>query len=367
MSDKTKPDELPATKDETTDLLDAATDFLVDSAIPVPFWKNVAKALRQLSTAAIEWPAAYFEGKAAEKRAETKARVKIIEENTDQITGKMEVPSEYAQKAVKKYGEKILREQSNLDKICAIAIKLLKKEKSTSSTNQSTDSGEEKTINDDWLNNFEEEARQKSTEDMQLRFGRILAGEIRNPGAYSIKAVKILGELTPWAAQSFKWLCSRCVVWGDPAAGFLYDARVPSLGGNANRNTLAGHGITFDDLNILNEHGLIISEYHSSHTYNWSILGEVSPRPMPFWYQGRYWALFPLEGWDKNQEQFRLWGIALSQVGRELFRVADQDPAPRFTEDLKKFFVKQHLRMDEVDKSDDPWKELPTDTSGSVE
>ena len=136
MSDKTKPDELPATEDETTDLLDAATDFLVDSAIPVPFWKNVAKALRQLSTAAIEWPAAYFEGKAAEKRAETKARVKIIEENTAQITGKMDVPSEYAQKAVKKYGEKILREQSNLDKICAIAIKLLKKEKSTSSTNQ---------------------------------------------------------------------------------------------------------------------------------------------------------------------------------------------------------------------------------------
>ena len=245
MSDETKPDQLPMTEDETTDLLDAATDFLVDSAIPVPFWKNVAKALRQLSTAAIEWPAAYFEGKTAEKRAETQARIKIIEENTTQITGQMEVPPEYAQRAVKKYGEKILREQSNLDKICAIAVNLLKKEKSTNSTDQSADHGEERAINDDWLNGFEEEARQKSTEDMQLLFGRILAGEIEKPGTYSTRTVKILSQLDQNAAALFKNLCSMCVVLKNPVNDYVFDARVPSLGGSAADNALRKYGLGF--------------------------------------------------------------------------------------------------------------------------
>ena len=340
MSDETKPDQLPVTEDETTDLLDAATDFLVDSAIPVPFWKNAAKALRQLSTAAIEWPAAYFEGKTAEKRAETKARIKIIEENTAQITGQIEVPAEYAQRAVKKYGEKILREQSNLDRICAIAVNLLKKEKSASPTEQSAEGGEERVINDDWLNGFEEEARQKSTEEMQLLFGRILAGEIRKPGAYSIKAVKILGQLDQNAAALFKNLCSICVVLENPVDGYVSDARVPSLGGSAANNALRKYGLGFFYLNILNEYGLIIPDYNSWYEYNVIPENETPPDSPRLWHQGRYWDLL-----IQSPLQFRVSGVELSRAGRELFHIVDQDPMPEYTEDLKKFFAQQNLQM----------------------
>ncbi|MBW4527724.1 MAG: DUF2806 domain-containing protein [Phormidium tanganyikae FI6-MK23] len=35
-------------------------------------------------------------------------------------------------------------------------------------------------INEDWLNNFEKHASQKSTGEMQLLFGRILAGRSKN-------------------------------------------------------------------------------------------------------------------------------------------------------------------------------------------
>ena len=340
MPDETKPDQLPETEDETTDLLDDAADFLVDSAIPVPFWKNVAKALRQLSTAAIEWPAAYFEGKAAEKRVETEARIKIIEENTAQITGQMKVPPEYAQRAVKKYGEKILREQSNLDKICAIAVNLLKKEKSASPTEQSAEGGEERVINDDWLNGFEEEARQKSTEEMQLLFGRILAGEIRKPGAYSIKAVKILGQLDQNAAALFKNLCSICVVLENPVDGYVFDARVPSLGGSAANNALRKYGLGFFYLNILNEYGLIIPDYNSWYEYNVIPENETPPDSPRLWHQGRYWDLL-----IQSPLQFRVSGVELSRAGRELFHIVDQDPMPEYTEDLKKFLAQQNLQM----------------------
>ena len=351
MSDETKPDQLPMIEDETTDLLDAATDFLVDSAIPVPFWKNAAKALRQLSTAAIEWPAAYFEGKTAEIRAGTEARIKITENITTQIAQQMEVDSEYARTAVKKYGKKILREQVNLNKVSAAAINELEKSESDGSTDQSTDSNEEKTISDDFLNSFEEEARQKDTKEMQLLFGRILAGEISQPGSYSIRAVKILGQLDQKVATLFKKLCSICTVLEFPNSKYVIKAKVLSLGGNAGTNALSEYGLNFDQLNILNEYGLIDSHYNYLSTYDVIALSGNRSYVFPFRYQGRYWALFTLPGWNKDQKQFQVSGVMLSQVGRELFPIVDLDPVESYTEDLKKFFARQHLEMLEFNRS----------------
>ena len=101
------------------------------------------------------------------------------------------------------------------------------KEKFDSSAEQSAEGGEEKTISDDFLNSFEEEVRQKSSEDMQLLFGRILAGEIRKPGTYSIRTVKILGQLSQGVAGLFRQACSICVAIEIPIGGSILDIRVP--------------------------------------------------------------------------------------------------------------------------------------------
>ena len=350
MSDETKPNQLQTTEDDASTPLDVATDLLLDSTIPAPIRKNAFKAFDRLCSALIDVPVGALERRSAEKRAETEARIKIIEENTAQIVGQMKVPPEYVRRAGNKFAEKIIREQVNLDKICAIAVNLLKKEKSASSTDQGADSGAEKTISADLLNSFEEEARQKDTKEMQLLFGRILAGEISQPDSYSIRAVKILGQLDQDAAILFKKLCSVCVVHGAPVAKQIFDARVPTLGGAPGRNALSKYGLGFRELNILNEYGLIISEYNSWHEYNlWTGNGN-HPLLAPLWHQGRYWALFALPGWNKNQQQFRLTGVALSHAGRELFPIIDSDSMKGYTEELKKFFAQQHLEMREVDR-----------------
>ena len=64
-------------------------------------------------------------------------------------------------------------------------------------------------------------------------------------------------------------------------------------------------------------------------------------------HQGRSWVLFPFPDWD-SKPKFRLSGVALSRVGCELLRIVDQDPMPEYTEDLKKFFAGQNLKMTEV-------------------
>ena len=58
-------------------------------------------------------------------------------------------------------------------------------------------------------------------------------------------------------------------------------------------------------------------------------------------------VLVPSQDRDNNPE-FKLAGVVLSHVGRELFHIVDQDPMPEYTEDLKKFFAAQKLHMVEA-------------------
>ena len=347
MSEEKNGHELETIKDETSGALDVVTDLLSDTVIPAPIRRNAWKAFKQLCTAAIEVPVAYLEGKAAEIRTGTESRVKIIKENADQIAEQMNVPPEYARRAANKFAEKIIREQVNLDAISAVAAGELNKDESTNPTGPNTDDTAEKPISDDWLNSFDKEASQKSSEEMQFFFGRILAGEIRQPGSYSIKAVKILGNLHQSAANLFKKLCSASVVLRIPGSKEILDIRVPSLGGDAALNVLRPYGLGFSQLNILHEYGLIIADYNSWRDYRMCVVNENSQITLPFSHRERQWALLPSADW-KNPDELRVSGVALSQAGCELSRIVDLDPMEKYTENLKKFFAEQKLQMVEV-------------------
>lgn len=377
MSDQTQTSESAPANDKVDAVLERVTEF-VPVDLPATVLRNAAKAFGQLCSAIVGWPVAFLEGKVTEERARTESRLKLIRVSTDQIAQQMKVNPEYASRAANKFAGKIIREQLNLDAVSAIAVDELRADEPASSTNQHANNGEEKTINDDWLNTFEEEARQKSTEEMQLLFGRILAGEIRKPGSYSIRAVKILGELDQNTAALFKKLCSICVVLENPVeirndrpvqvinvplldsnsgstcaildipdAKQIVDVRAPSLDGNPASNALIKYGLGFYQLNILNEYGLIISDYNSRMPYTPCIRNEDNLVLLPFYYALRQWVLLPRSARDTTQD-FQLHGVALSQAGRELFGVVDLDPVDEYTAELKKFFAEQHLQMTEI-------------------
>ena len=82
---------------------EGALDVLGDivSGVPAPIRKNAFKAFAQLCTAAVDIPVAHLEGKAAEKRAETAGRIKIIEADAAEIANQLEVDPEYARIAAK--------------------------------------------------------------------------------------------------------------------------------------------------------------------------------------------------------------------------------------------------------------------------
>lgn len=335
----------------------AASDLLTGTTIPSPIRKNFFKAFDQLCTAAIDIPVAHMEGIAAEKRALTQSRLKIISTSGDQIAKQMEVDPEFASIAGQKYSQKIIREQVNLDAIGAAAAHQLKDDAKAFGSNaliveayipaQVEANPADKQISDAWLNHFEQEARNTSTAEMQLLFGRILAGEVQKPSSFSIKTVRLLSSLDSDIAQMFRRFCSLSISLQSGAK--LLDVRVLMAAGNGGWNELDSFGLGFEELNILQEYGLIIAEYDSKYDYTSCLTHRDEPVSAPLIYQKRQWGLRdPSE--PRNYTGISLTGISLSTSGKELFKVvdleaADSDILKLHMHALKSYLENQGLEM----------------------
>ena len=178
--------------------LEIATDFVTGVPVPAPLKRNLLKAISRLCSALIDNPVAHLQGKAEERRAVTKARIRLIDTTADRVAEQMRLDPEYARRAISQFGNRILREQVNLDTITRKGIEELNRE-----TTSRYDTSSDAEISDDWLACFEEEARKKSAEDTQIYFARVLAGEIRKPNSYSLKSIKTLGEMDQEIAKAF--------------------------------------------------------------------------------------------------------------------------------------------------------------------
>ena len=174
--------------------------------------------------------------------------------------------------------------------------------------------------NHDWTAHFFNNVQDVSSEEMQSLWAKVLAGEVERAGSTSIRTLGLLRDLDQAAAHLFRRCCSGCVFLCSDGRACI-DARVPSLGGNATTNALRSFGLGFEELNRLNEHGLLISDYNSWHDYRMSVRHKIdNPQGLikiPFRFQGRYWILDSANAHDIGKE-FRLSGVALTNSGREL-------------------------------------------------
>jgi hypothetical protein len=309
---------------------DIATDLLTGATLPAPVRRNLFKACGRLVAAAVEIPAAYLEGIADEKRAETGARVKLIETTSAQISDQMQVDAAYARAAVRKFGNRVLREQINLDAITDQAASVVK---------AAVDSGAQSNgaeISDDWLNHFEKEACLKSAADVQRAFAKILAGEIMNPSTFSLRTLRTLSQLDQSTAAYFKTVCSLAISFKVPETSTVSQSRVPTLGGQAGANFLKKYGLPYTPLTILQEHGLVTSELESRGQYGACIIQENS-LPVPLWYRNQYHAFVPLAG-PIDRDSFMIQGVTLTQTGSQLLSTVDElDSIPEFDADFRTF------------------------------
>ena len=193
----------------------------------------------------------------------------------------------------------------------------------------------------DWTARFFGEVQDVSSEDMQVLWGRVLAGQVRKPGLTSMRTLGILKDLDADTAALFSLLCSVALL-SVGSDGEIFDARVPSLGGDAGENSLAPYGLDYGALNRLNEHGLIIADYNSYLTY---VASDDSQRSseVRLQHQGVFWD-WDIDGKDRTSVPVKLHGVAMTVAGCELSRVVSEEPVEEYTEALKAF-LKRDFRL----------------------
>ncbi len=326
--------------DELSRGLETITNSIATAitGIPAPIRKNFFKAFGQLCTAAVDIPVAWLESQSAEIRAISEARIKLIKKEGENFYEEVKVPAEYVTKASVKYASKIIKEQLNLDEITLNAAKNLAAEKSENQSDPTE-------INGDWLNEFESHARLKSSDDMKIIFGKILSGEIIQPGSFSIRTVKLISQLDNQAAKLFQKLCSLTI---SLKSYHLNDARVLTLHGKAGDNSLGKYGLPFDSLNVLQEYGLIISDYNSWRNYSPCIAHQDNEIGVPFIYLNKQFGFIPLnkQQYDKN---LKLHGVALTKAGKELLSIIPIEEVKEYTLDLINFLKEKDLSIAEVE------------------
>ena len=269
--------------------------------------------------------------------AQSKAREILVSRKTD-VTGELDITDTVKQRI--QFQEQ--KRQINIGSVVEEAASQL---------------GEKRVANiepdHDWTARFFNEVQDVSTKELQSLWAKVLAGEVERAGSTSIHSLGILKNLDQVTARLFSRFCSACMYLSEEE-NEITDARIPSLGGDAGNNSLQKYGLNFSELNRLNEHGLIISDYNSWKDYRNAIGIAIDNTSqlirIPFSFQNRYWVLVPTSQHDWNKE-FKLHGVALTKSGEELSRIVGLEPMEEFVRDLIKYFHNKNLQMTEVNSS----------------
>ena len=170
----------------------------------------------------------------AENKAELiKARGQV-EVNKVKILGEIEV-SEVEKRAWARLAHEEGGRQQNMENILANALPELKED------------ARPEDIEEDWLTNFFDKCRLTSDAEMQMLWGKALAGEANEPGSFAKRTVNFIQMLDKKDAEKFQLLC-RFLLVSENFAPLIY---------NHNDAFFAKNGLTSSDFQVLDDIGLI--------------------------------------------------------------------------------------------------------------
>lgn len=145
---------------------------------------------------------------------------------------------EIAKRASRRLAYQEIAKQQNIEAVVDIAYKEL----------ESTETVSNEPVNRDWMLRFFNSVEDISNEDMQRIWGRILAGEIKEPNTFSYRTLEKLKNMTQQEAKCFQ-LVSSLALYGGGKCFILYDDEI------MNR-----HNVHFVNILELEECGLMSAQ-----------------------------------------------------------------------------------------------------------
>lgn len=203
----------------------------------------------------------------------------------DQIENDSNMPPLAKAAAISKV-RKLIKEYLNQQNILSIGLNFL------------NDSAKPENIDDDWLMNFFEKAKNISKEEMAIIWGKILSKEINTPGSVSKSLIHILSIVSYKEAEAFLKLANFSVTIEDRLYVIIYDSKYKIL--------YSRFGLIPEDIFNLADIGLV---QHSDNIY----FSEVS--------DGAKLKYFDCE-WDVGEKkEVGVGNVILSRAGEELLSI----------------------------------------------
>lgn len=152
--------------------------------------------------------------------------------------------NELLQRAQNRFIFQEMKKQQNIDSVVGVAYSRL--ERVTSVSNIPVDS--------DWISEFFDNVANVSNEKMQILWGKILAGEVENPGQFSKRTLDSLKKLTQNEAEMFREYAK--FVMSCPLE-FQNDPKTNDYFIPAEKRLVQKYNIKFPTIIFLNDAGLL--------------------------------------------------------------------------------------------------------------
>lgn len=159
-------------------------------------------AISRLIGGAVDIPAAWLEQKAQSIRDETQAKAKVMQALAKHSAALGLKDDALLQRGLDNLLGRAYREQENREEVAKRVFEQLRDDPALDQ-----DIGP----NDDWMNVFEGQAAKASSETMRDLYSRVLAGEIRKPGSFSLSTMHLLSILDKPIAELIEELAP--LVW----------------------------------------------------------------------------------------------------------------------------------------------------------
>jgi hypothetical protein len=170
-------------------------------------------------------------------------------------------------------------------------------------------------VSPDWRRKFFQEAEGVCEEDMQMLWGRVLAGEVTSPGIYSTRTLDTLRQLSRAEAELFRRACAIS----------MSDGWIAVPNGDLN-SFLKPFGLTYGDILSLRDAGLLLDGdgIHKDFTPS-ERLADGNVRPIVLFNNG---ALIELSG--PAMTVLRIPALVFTRAGKELQRLNEPSESPDY-------------------------------------
>ncbi len=162
----------------------------------------------------------------------------------------------------------------------------------------------------DWVARFFRMAEDVTSEQMQLLWGKVLAGEVRQPGSYSLRTLELLKNISQREAQVF-------VRVGRLAVTYMGAAIVPNP--KHGQYLKSAFGLEFTDFLLLREIGVLVADSDVS-----LVLQATAQPDVVVFVLG---TTCVVAARPAGTPEMSVQSLVFTEVGRQLLGLVDQEPA----------------------------------------